>query len=96
MRDALPQTVHSNESAIVNLDSKHNSGTHWVAYIKNKNIVWYFDSFGDLKPPRELATYFGPTAEIFYNNEPYQTFSQVNCGHLCLSFLHNQSCRRSS
>ncbi|CAB0035058.1 unnamed protein product [Trichogramma brassicae] len=36
------------------LDSEKNVGTHWVAYRKSGFKVIYFDSFGDLPPPREL------------------------------------------
>lgn len=90
MRDTLPQTPNNKESAIVNLDLNKNSGTHWVAYLKNDNVVHYFDSFGDLKPPREVVSYFGPHVKLFYNTEPYQTYNQWNCGHLCLSFLFNK------
>lgn len=90
MRDSIPKTVKSKESAIINLDESKNRGTHWVAYMKNDNIVRYFDSFGNLKPPRELVTHFGNDGvKIIYNNESYQTFNQINCGHLCLRFLYN-------
>lgn len=91
MRDRLYQPPAYQESAIVNLDSSRNKGTHWVAYIKKGNLVHYFDSFGNLKPPRELADYFGPGVKILYNNDPYQTYNQSNCGHICLSFLYNNS-----
>lgn len=88
MRDNLPKRPKSIECSVINLDSIKNEGTHWVAYIKIKNKCWYFDSFGDLKPPLELVSYLGKT-EIFYNYENYQNFNSVNCGHLCLKFLTN-------
>lgn len=91
MRDTLPQKRAAKyESAILNLDVSKNRGTHWVAYIKKDNTVNYFDSFGNLKPPRELVKYFGKT-EIFYNNESFQNYDQSNCGHLCLNFLYKNS-----
>lgn len=89
MRDALPKKPKLNESAIVNLDSKYGSGTHWVAYCKRGNRVQYFDSFGNLRPPPELVQYLGPLAEIEYNYEREQGFDSVVCGHLCLKFLYN-------
>lgn len=89
MRDTLPKSSFCKESAIVNLDSNKNSGTHWVAYIKNGSIVNYFDSFGSLKPPRELVKHFGSNVKIFYNNDSYQKYNETNCGHLCLKFLYN-------
>lgn len=62
MRDTLPhKRAATNESAILNLDVSKNRGTHWVAYIKNNNTVNYFDSFGNLKPPRELVSFWKST-----------------------------------
>jgi len=50
--------AHRNES-IVNLDNATGPGTHWVAYAKRNNRVVYFDSFGNLRSPKELVRYFG-------------------------------------
>lgn len=91
MKNTLPPYPHKNESAIINLDSSENSGTHWVAYKKTGNVVNYFDSFGNLKPPKELVRYFGKNVKISYNNERYQNFNQFNCGHLCLEFLYKNN-----
>jgi len=44
-----------NESGTVNLDDARGSGTHWVAYAKRDNHVIYFDSFGNLRPLKELC-----------------------------------------
>lgn len=92
MRNNLPSTGPLvNESAIVNLDDRNGRGTHWVAYKKRGPSVKYFDSFGDLPPPRELVKYLlqGPSSaqNILYNNERKQQFNTVWCGHLCLKFL---------
>lgn len=88
MRDTLPEGSKVYESGILNLDLSCNEGTHWVAYIKRKNSVLYFDSFGYLKPPLELVKYFGANTDICYNSTAYQTYNQINCGHLCLEFLY--------
>lgn len=53
MRDRLPKKPFINECAVVNLDSIYGSGTHWVAYCKKKNDVYYYDSFGNLPPPHK-------------------------------------------
>ncbi|KYN40000.1 hypothetical protein ALC56_05608 [Trachymyrmex septentrionalis] len=59
MRNALPTSgAHRNESGIVNLDAT-GPGTHWVAYAKRNNRVVYFDSFGNLRPPKELGDFSG-------------------------------------
>lgn len=59
MRNSLPKKPFPKELAIVNLDDKNGKGTHWVAYKKYGHRVTYFNSFGDLKPPKELMKYFG-------------------------------------
>lgn len=89
MRDKLPSNLGVNESAIVNLDTSYGNGTHWVCYRKNKNTVYYFDSFGNLRPPPELLRYFGVGVNVKYNYQRRQSFDSVVCGHLCLQFLCN-------
>jgi hypothetical protein len=88
MRDTLPLKPHKNESAVVNLDSVQSHGTHWVAYKKKNKKVHYFDSFGNLPPPKELIFYL-KDCEINYNYKRYQRINSYNCGHLCLDFLIN-------
>jgi len=59
MRNALSISgACRNESGIVNLDDARGSGTHWVAYAKRGDYVIYFDSFGNLRPPKELVRCF--------------------------------------
>lgn len=86
MLDTLPVKPHRKESGIVNLDKSSGIGTHWVAYYKNGKQVIYFDSYGNLRPPREIVNYLGPS--IVYNHDRYQNDNSVICGHLCLKFLY--------
>lgn len=87
MRNSLPTNgPRLREASIINLDDKTGPGTHWVAYRKNGVEVKYFDSFGNLKPPKELIKYLG-VDELKYNHESYQNFDTFICGHLCLKFL---------
>lgn len=64
MNDTLPRIPWVKESAIINLDSSNGSGTHWVAYVEDGNSVEYFDSFGNLKPSKELVSYLN--CNIFF------------------------------
>lgn len=89
MRDTLPVRPRKNEAAIVNLDSNRGNGTHWVCYMKRADEVFYFDSFGNLRPPVEITRYLGTTVDIKYNYDRRQSFNSVVCGHLCLEFLTN-------
>lgn len=89
MRDTLPKKPKIKERDIINLDTSNHHGTHWVAYVKNKNYCEYFDSYGDLKPPLEgleVIRYL-KNCNIFYNYTKYQKYDTVNCGNLCLAFL---------
>lgn len=87
MRDNMPLRPRKNECGIINLDQSDGIGTHWVAYKKNVNSVVYFDSFGNLQPPKEFVDYMGSRNRIFFNHDKYQDFNSFNCGHLCLMFL---------
>lgn len=89
MRDALPKKPNKIECMILNHDSKYNGGTHWTALVKVDRKAYYFDSFGKLPPPHELARYLGSTTQIHYNYNQYQGFDSVICGHLCLKFLYD-------
>lgn len=92
MRNNLPVYggVQLDESGIVNLDDADGPGTHWVAYAKRGSHIIYFDSFGNLRPPKELVRYLGPnTTKIQYNRTSYQNYNQSICGQLCLQFLQN-------
>lgn len=87
MRDGLPKRCNENECGVINLDSSIGPGTHWVSYIKNNKECYYFDSFGDLRPPNEFVSYIGENCNIRYNYKRFQNFNSVICGHLCLNFL---------
>lgn len=90
MRNSLPKTGPKyHETAIVNLDNFDGKGTHWVAYNKSGSNIIYFDSFGNLQPPKELLNYFN-VENVKYNYKRYQDFNTHNCGHLCLKFLANK------
>jgi len=87
MRDKLPKSIRTYESGIVNLDNSYGPGTHWVCYKKILDVVYYFDSFGDIPPPKELMQYFKRGVKVFYNNTREQPSNSSICGHLCLEFL---------
>jgi len=87
-RDELPNTPRKKECGILNLDDLTGNGTHWVAWYKNNNKKYYFDSFG-LHPPLEIMRYL--KAPVFYITERVQEFGTVICGHLCLYWLKEMS-----
>lgn len=87
MKDRLPQSIRKNETGIVNLDNTDGPGTHWTCYKKLGKTVYYFDSFGNLPPPKELNKYFRPANKVLYNFDRQQPENSSICGHLCLEFL---------
>jgi len=40
---------------MLSLHNAQSSGTYKVAYNKSKNNIHYFDSFGNLQPPKEAV-----------------------------------------
>lgn len=88
MRDELPKYPFLKECGIINLDSSKNPGSHWVAYVKYNKSITYFDSYGNLRPPKEFISYVG-NCDIKYNHENIQKNHPFNCGHLCLQFLRS-------
>lgn len=91
MKDKLPSSIRKNEAAIVNLDNSTGSGTHWVCYKKLGESVYYYDSFGNLPPPKELQKYFKHAKNVFYNYDRQQPDDTSICGHLCLDFLRKST-----
>jgi len=89
MRTTLPSgKIRRNESDIVNLDNAEGSDAHWMAYAKRRNHAIYFDSFGNLRPPKELVRYLeNNVTQIEYNRMSHQRYDQNNYGQLCLQFL---------
>ena len=76
-----------NECVIVNLDRSAGPGTHWIAFCKRGTETLYYDSFGDLPPPKEIVQYIGGSSSIKYNFEPEQKYNASICGKRCIEFL---------
>lgn len=90
MIDNIPKYPNKYESAILNLEPSSEEGSHWVCYVKKNNVVNYFDSFGNLRPPPQLVRYMSGS-KIFYNRDRYQKWNTPFCGHLCLQYLMEKS-----
>ncbi|KYQ56125.1 hypothetical protein ALC60_04948 [Trachymyrmex zeteki] len=90
----LDELARRNESDIVNLDDATVPGTHWVMYAKRNNRVVYIESFGKLRPSKELVRYFGNgVTTIEYDRMSYQTYNQSFCGQMCMRFLRTADVR---
>lgn len=67
-----------NKNNILNIDSDHIGGTHWVAIY---NDDWYFDPLG-LPIARDDLEY------LQFTTLPIQDFNHGGCGLYCALFLH--------
>ena len=77
-----------NGNYIINLDDYGNSGTHWTCFIKEKNNIYYFDSFSTY-PTLELINLCDKyNLNIFYNKDDIQEYKSILCGYYCVSLFH--------
>jgi len=91
MKDQLPKKIREKECGIINLENYYQEGSHWVAYYKNKDEKYYFDSYGKLPPPRALDRYLG-YKNIEQNKWRFKNYDDPPiCGHLCLKVLKGLS-----
>jgi hypothetical protein len=84
---------------IFNLDPHFKGGSHWVSLfinIKNK-CIYYFDSYGEIIPPRILklvktiqnqSNNIGPQYKFKENKKRHQ-YSNTECGMFCLHFIRS-------
>ena len=76
------------ECGILNFDDTTGNGTHWVAWHRDNDKNYYFDSYG-IQPPNELKKI--SENPILYDTEQIQPKQEVFCGHLCLYVLKQLS-----
>jgi hypothetical protein len=91
MKDQLPRKVKNIECGIINLQNSTESGSHWVAYYKNHDKKYYFDSYGDAKKKKKPVTYLG-SGNLVYNSNRFRNYNGPPiCGQLCLIVLEKPS-----
>ena len=93
MRNTLPKNPRRNECGIVNLNTDHENGTHWVAWFKRAKNRFYFDSFAQ-DIPEEVEIYLKSAKEyadndavVLCNSVIVQHLNTSECGRLCLFVL---------
>ena len=93
MKDMLPKSPLERECGIVNFNTSHEPGSHWVCYYKDGSQRIYFDSFGQVTP-MEIQQYLKTKREfeenmnvIQRNTDIVQRINSSDCGHLCLIVL---------
>lgn len=90
--DALPQNKKSFYSYIVNLDSKHLPGSHWVGIFFKNKTVFYFDRYGIYPKNKHILKFLKRNSQIIkHNTVCFQGDFTSTCGYFCLYFLYQLS-----
>ena len=74
---------------IINLDEYANVSTHWIAFCKQNEIV-YFDSFGVKYIPEEIKKFikeFPGNKNIKTSIFPVQEDNSIMYGYFCVGFI---------
>ena len=88
--DRIPN-LKNGESAIVNLDTHNEPGSHWTAFYKHGKLTIIYDSFG--RPVKNIfkSLRFGSGKKIDYKEsndyDAEQLVEEENCGQYSLAFL---------
>ena len=92
-RDNLPKKC-DNKFYIVNLNKKHEPGSHWVAVINNTSNeeCYYFDSFGVYPAPEILRFMQSSNKKIKYNIYRIQALGSIMCGYFCI-YIIDEMCK---
>lgn len=87
--DVLPNTKKLRISVIFNLSKHDESGSHFIALIKSKTKIIYFDSFG-MECKNDYVKRFlkNFNLKIEYNDVKIQDKQSSLCGYFCFYFLY--------
>jgi hypothetical protein len=91
-REDADKLAQTGKAFIINLDDKHNQGSHWVAarlvYMPHMltPILYYADPFGTFLngwPPQELEDY-----DFIANRITFQRPESYFCGYYAIQFVN--------
>ena len=86
MKDEIPQKINTIQCGIKNLENSDQEGSHWTAYYKNNDKEYYFDSYRNAPPPKQLAKYLD-SKNIIYKKIRFQNYNDPPiCDHLSNRF----------
>jgi len=87
MKDELPSDLKEG-NYIINLQNHDENGSHWTCFIKDKNNIYYYDSFGVIFPENQYSIFIKNADNIYYNVSDDQNIDSTSCGWWCISFLY--------
>ena len=87
--DSTPETSRKkNFSVIFNLSKHNENGTHFVAILKTKKSLIYFDSYGKICDNKYILYFLKKHSSVYtFNNFQIQSSTSFFCGIYCLGFL---------
>ena len=84
-RDTLPKTI-KNGAYVINLDEYARCGQTLDCFVRKKNEVIYFDSYGVEHVPKEIKRFIGHK-DIKTNTFKTQAYNSIMCGYFCIGFI---------
>ena len=79
-------------SVIFNTDKHDRQGSHLVAIFRDKDKLYYFDSFGkkcNLKLLKQFIKKNLRVSKYIYNKKPIQDNESLFCGLFCIAFINS-------
>ena len=73
---------------IINLQNHDEGGSHWTAFIKDKNDIYYYDSFGVVPPQNLYDIFIIDSNSLYYNTSDDQNFDATSCGWWSIAYLY--------
>ena len=86
MKDELNENNLTDGNYIMNLQNHDQGGTHWTAFIKHGQNIFYCDSYGQY-PPQNEFNLFNKFHHIYILAEDLQDYNSELCGWFALFFI---------
>lgn len=88
--DCLPNVNYNDGSYgfIANTDSSSESGTHWLAIVVQKEICYYFDSFGGPPQVESIRSFCAQFCKCYFNRKKHQQINEITCGAYCIFVIN--------
>ena len=71
---------NTNGNYIFNLESASQAGSHWVCFLKSKNNIYWFDSFGCPPMQNEVNIFKQNHYNVYYSSVQIQAIKSILCG----------------
>jgi hypothetical protein len=86
MKDELEDNLKEG-NYIINLENSNQSGSHWTCFIKDKNNIYYYDSFGVVPPQNLYDISVKNSLNLYYIDKHDQNLDSTSCGYWVIAFL---------